>query len=243
MIVLLSKIRFPIPQQQKKVKVFMLDLDFYKNIKEELVNDSAQLVAVSKTKPPAAIQALYEQGQRIFGENKVQELVDKATYLPKDIEWHFIGHLQRNKVKYIAPFVSLIHAVDSLRLLKEINKEAKKNNRVIPCLLQFHIAQEDSKFGLNLAEAEALLQSEDYTQMQHIKIVGLMGMASFTDNQEQVLAEFGQLANYFQELKVQFFAQNDDFKELSMGMSGDYQLALEQGSTLVRIGSALFGQR
>ena len=221
----------------------MLNLDFYKNIKEELADGPAQLVAVSKTKPAAAIQALYEQGQRIFGENKVQELVDKAALLPQDIQWHLIGHLQRNKVKYIAPFVSLIHAVDSLRLLKEINKEAKKNNRIIPCLLQFHIAQEDSKFGLDLAEAKALLQSEDYAQMQHIKIVGLMGMASFTDNQEQVLAEFGQLANYFQELKAAFFAQNDDFKELSMGMSGDYQLALQQGSTLVRIGSALFGHR
>ncbi|WCL80838.1 YggS family pyridoxal phosphate-dependent enzyme [Saprospira sp. CCB-QB6] len=221
----------------------MLNLDFYKNIKEELADGPTQLVAVSKTKPAAAIQALYEQGQRIFGENKVQELVDKAALLPQDIQWHLIGHLQRNKVKYIAPFVSLIHAVDSLRLLKEINKEAKKNNRIISCLLQFHIAQEDSKFGLDLAEAKALLQSEDYAQMQHIKIVGLMGMASFTDNQEQVLAEFGQLANYFQELKAAFFAQNDDFKELSMGMSGDYQLALQEGSTLVRIGSALFGHR
>ncbi|EJF52097.1 pyridoxal phosphate enzyme, YggS family [Saprospira grandis DSM 2844] len=221
----------------------MLDLDFYQNIKKELANGQTELVAVSKTKPAAAIQALYNQGQRIFGENKVQELLEKAESLPKDIEWHLIGHLQRNKVKYIAPFVSLIHAVDSLRLLKEINKEAKKNNRTISCLLQFHIAQEDSKFGLHWTEAQALLTSKEYAQMKNIKIVGLMGMASFSDNQEQVLAEFGQLAQYFQTLKEQFFAQDPSFKELSMGMSGDYQLALKQGSTLVRIGSALFGQR
>lgn len=221
----------------------MLDLDFYQNIKKELANGQTELVAVSKTKPAAAIQALYDQGQRIFGENKVQELLEKAESLPKDIEWHLIGHLQRNKVKYIAPFVSLIHAVDSLRLLKEINKEAKKNNRTISCLLQFHIAQEDSKFGLNWTKAQALLNSEDYAQMKNIKIVGLMGMASFSDNQEQVLAEFGQLASHFQTLKEQFFAQDPSFKELSMGMSGDYKLALKQGSTLVRIGSALFGQR
>lgn len=221
----------------------MLDLDFYQNIKKELANGQTELLAVSKTKPAAAIQALYDQGQRIFGENKVQELLEKAESLPKDIEWHLIGHLQRNKVKYIAPFVSLIHAVDSLRLLKEINKEAKKNNRVIPCLLQFHIAQEESKFGLNWTNAQALLTSEAYAQMKNIKIVGLMGMASFSDNQEQVLAEFGQLASYFQRLKEQFFAQDPSFKELSMGMSGDYKLALQQGSTLVRIGSALFGQR
>jgi pyridoxal phosphate enzyme (YggS family) len=202
-----------------------------------------QLIAVSKTKPASLIQEVYQAGQRAFGENKVQEMVDKYEQLPKDIQWHLIGHLQTNKVKYIAPFVHLIHAVDSLKLLQEIDKQAAKNNRIIPCLLQFHIANEDTKFGLDFSEAEEILQSREFIEMQHIQIVGLMGMATFTDNEEQVRDEFRNLNNYFQIIKSHYFKFNPDFKHLSMGMSGDYELAIEEGSTMVRIGSTLFGSR
>lgn len=202
-----------------------------------------QLIAVSKTKPASMIQELYQAGQRAFGENKVQEMVDKYEQLPKDIQWHLIGHLQTNKVKYIAPFVHLIHAVDSLKLLQEIDKQAAKNNRIIPCLLQFHIANEDTKFGLDFSEAEEILQSREFIEMQHIQIVGLMGMATFTENEEQVRDEFRNLNNYFQIIKSHYFKFNPDFKHLSMGMSGDYELAIEEGSTMVRIGSTLFGSR
>jgi hypothetical protein len=202
-----------------------------------------QLIAVSKTKPASLIQEVYQAGQRAFGENKVQEMVDKYEQLPKDIQWHLIGHLQTNKVKYIAPFVHLIHAVDSLKLLQEIDKQAAKYNRVIPCLLQFHIANEDTKFGLDFSEAEEILQSREFIEMQHIQIVGLMGMATFTENEEQVRDEFRNLNNYFQIIKSHYFKFNPDFKHLSMGMSGDYELAIEEGSTMVRIGSTLFGSR
>ncbi len=202
-----------------------------------------QLIAVSKTKPASLIQEVYQAGQRAFGENKVQEMVDKYEQLPKDIQWHLIGHLQTNKVKYIAPFVHLIHAVDSLKLLQEIDKQAAKYNRIIPCLLQFHIANEDTKFGLDFSEAEEILQSREFIEMQHIQIVGLMGMATFTDNEEQVRDEFRNLNNYFQIIKSHYFKFNPDFKHLSMGMSGDYELAIEEGSTMVRIGSTLFGSR
>ncbi|MES2554755.1 MAG: YggS family pyridoxal phosphate-dependent enzyme [Bacteroidota bacterium] len=202
-----------------------------------------QLIAVSKTKPVSLIQEVYQAGQRAFGENKVQEMVDKYEQLPKDIQWHLIGHLQTNKVKYIAPFVHLIHAVDSLKLLQEIDKQAAKCNRVIPCLLQFHVATEETKFGLDFSEAEEILQSREFIEMQHVKIVGLMGMASFTDNEEQVRDEFRNLNNYFQIIKSHYFKFNPDFKHLSMGMSGDYKLAIEEGSTMVRIGSTLFGSR
>jgi pyridoxal phosphate enzyme (YggS family) len=202
-----------------------------------------QLIAVSKTKPASMIQDLYQAGQRAFGENKVQEMVDKYEQLPKDIQWHLIGHLQTNKVKYIAPFVHLIHAVDSLKLLQEIDKQAAKNNRIIPCLLQFHIANEDTKFGLDFSEAEEILQSREFIEMQHIQIVGLMGMATFTDNEEQIRDEFRNLNNYFQIIKSHYFKFNPDFKHLSMGMSGDYEWAIEEGSTMVRIGSTLFGSR
>lgn len=201
------------------------------------------LVAVSKTKPAEMILELYHSGQRVFGENKVQELCDKYEVLPKDIEWHLIGHLQTNKVKYIAPFVSLIHAVDSLKLLQEINKEALKNNRVINCLLQFHIAQEDTKFGLNFDEAEVILQSKEFVEMHNIKVVGVMGMASFTDNKELIEDEFRTLYNYFHLIKSHYFKYNSDFKEISMGMSGDFEIAIEEGSTLVRVGSSIFGER
>lgn len=201
------------------------------------------LVAVSKTKPVSTIEEAYNAGQRIFGENKVQEMVDKYTVLPKDIEWHLIGHLQTNKVKYIAPFVTLIHAVDSLKLLQEINKQAKKNNRIIDCLLQFHIADETTKFGLSFEEAQDLLSLDEFVQCENISIVGVMGMATFTDNKDQLHDEFRSLHNYFHILKSHFFKFNDAFKCISMGMSNDYQIAIEEGSTMVRVGSSIFGER
>lgn len=207
------------------------------------IPENVQLIAVSKTKPASDILEAYEVGQRVFGENKVQEMVEKFEALPKDIAWHLIGHLQTNKVKYIAPFVQLIHAVDSLKLLKEINKEAKKNNRIIACLLQFHIAQEETKFGFSFEEATELLQSEDFFELENIRIVGVMGMASFTDNTEQVEDEFRTLYNYFLLIKSHHFKFNPDFTEISMGMSGDYLIAIEAGSTMVRVGSSIFGNR
>ncbi|MFA7274412.1 MAG: YggS family pyridoxal phosphate-dependent enzyme [Crocinitomicaceae bacterium] len=207
------------------------------------IPENVTLVAVSKTKPIATIEEIYQMGQRHFGENKVQELVDKYEALPKDIHWHLIGHLQSNKVKYIAPFIHLIHAVDSLKLLEEINRQAAKNNRIINCLLQFHIAQEDTKFGLNFEEAKDILESRTFVEMQNISIVGVMGMATFTENTEQVTDEFRNLEGYFNIIKSHFFKYNDDFNILSMGMSGDYKIAIEEGSTLVRIGSAIFGGR
>ena len=193
------------------------------------------LVAVSKTRQNSAIIEAYQIGQRIFGENKVQELVQKFEELPKDINWHMIGHLQTNKVKYIAPFVSLIHGVDSIKLLKEINKRAKQNNRVIDCLLQVHIATESTKFGFDISEVnDAINTSNEY---ENIRIVGLMGMATFTDNKQQVIQEFSSLRIAFDTVK------NEHITTLSMGMSGDYQLAIEQGSNMVRVGSAIFGHR
>lgn len=201
------------------------------------------LVAVSKTKPVEAISHLYDQGQRIFGENKVQELVEKHEKLPKDIEWHLIGHLQKNKVKYIAPFVKMIHSVDSLELLVTINKEAAKNNRVIDVLLQFHIAKEDTKFGLDLHEAIELLDQNIKNELPNIQICGVMGMATFTDNTTLVQREFKQLKLYFEQLKSAYFINDDKFKEISMGMSGDYELAISEGSTMIRVGSAIFGTR
>ena len=203
----------------------------------------ARLVAVSKTKPESDILIAYNSGQRIFGENKVQELSNKQPQLPSDIEWHFIGHLQSNKVKYIAPFVSLIHGVDSLKLLKEINKQALKNNRTIDCLLQFHIASEESKFGLNYDEASQILNSEPYSLMNNINIAGVMGMATYTNDETIIRKEFKHLANIFNMLKQEFFQQTENFHEISMGMSDDYTIAIEEGSTLVRIGSAIFGVR
>ena len=207
-----------------------------------LKNTQARLIAVSKTKPNEDLLTAYEAGQRAFGENKVQELSRKAEELPKDIEWHFIGHLQRNKVKYIAPFVNLIHGVDSLRLLVEINKQALKNERVIDCLLQVFIADEETKFGLSAEELKELVSSEEFKALENIKVVGLMGMATNTDNQEQIRSEFAGLKSLFEELKQQELG-NLEMKELSMGMTGDYQIACEEGSTMVRIGSAIFGAR
>ncbi len=201
------------------------------------------LVAVSKTKPSAMIREAYDSGHRIFGENRVQEMTDKAAELPDDIQWHAIGHLQRNKVKDIVPFVSMIHAVDSLRLLKEINKQAKKVDRVIPCLLQFHIAEESSKYGLSMEEATEILTGESFAVMENVSIQGVMGMATFTDNMEQVRNEFKTLKRIFDQLKAETFQDSEVFKEISMGMSGDYEIAIEEGSTMVRIGSTLFGAR
>ena len=202
-----------------------------------------KLIAVSKTKPIEQILPLYALGQRAFGENKVQELTDKFASMPKDIEWHMIGHLQRNKVKYIAPFIHLIHAVDSLELLEEIDKQAQKHQRVIDCLLQFYIADEATKFGLTEDEASAMLGSEAYLSLENIRIVGVMGMATFTDNQQQIRAEFAQLKAIFERLKVKYFQDKPYFKEISMGMSDDYELAIDEGSTMVRLGSLLFGKR
>lgn len=204
---------------------------------------SVKLVAVSKTKPEELIMEAYNVGQKVFGENKIQDLVRKYENMPKDIEWHFIGHLQTNKIKYIAPFVSLIHAVDSFKLLKAINKEAKKTNRKIDCLFQIHIAQEDTKFGFNKDEVIELLNSEEYKLLENINICGLMGMATNTKNITQIESEFKYLADFKNELKEKYFKNSPDFKEISMGMSGDYKIAIEQGSTMVRIGSDIFGAR
>ena len=200
------------------------------------------LVAVSKTKPIPDLMEAYNAGQRIFGENKIQEMAEKWEAMPKDIEWHMIGHVQTNKVKFMAPFVNLIHGVDSLKLLEEINKQAKKNNRIIDCLLQIYIAEEESKFGLDEKELNEILASAAFKEMKNIRIVGLMGMATFTDNQEQVKKEFTHLKSIFDGLQ----SRKDTLQcvsTLSMGMSGDYQLAIECGSTMVRIGSSIFGGR
>jgi PLP dependent protein len=212
-------------------------------LKNTFINPSCLLVAVSKTNPVTVIKEAYEAGIRDFGENKVQELVEKQTQLPKDIKWHMIGHLQRNKVKYIAPFVHMIHAVDSLRLLQEIDKQASKNNKIISCLLQIHIAKEDTKFGFNEEELESLLVSEEIHQLNHVKICGLMGMATFTEDENLIRSEFSFLKSIFDQLKKRELPENFILNELSMGMSGDYLIAQEVGSTMVRIGTAIFGER
>ena len=221
-------------------------MDIKNNIKEfeNIVNGhDCKLVAVSKTQPPSLILEAYNQGFRDFGENKIQELVEKYDQLPKDIHWHMIGHLQRNKVKFIAPFVYLIHAVDSLKLLLEIDKQAAKAGRIINCLLQIHIADELTKFGLNEKELFDLLGSHDVKSMQHIKILGLMGMATFTEDENQIRKEFKYLKSLFDKIKPQINLPNLEMKELSMGMSGDFKIAMEEGSTMIRVGSAIFGER
>jgi hypothetical protein len=201
------------------------------------------IVAVSKTKPENDIMQAYNSGHKIFGENKVQELTSKHESLPRDIEWHMIGHLQRNKVKYIAPFVNLIQSVDSLRLLTEINKQALKNNRVIDCLLQVHIAKEETKFGFTEEEILDMLSGDTFKNLRNISIKGLMGMATFTDDKQLVRSEFRELNRVFTLLKKDYFLDNPAFKEISMGMSDDYMLAIEEGSTIVRIGTSIFGRR
>lgn len=210
-------------------------------LRNELTPYKCRLIAVSKTQPVEKILEAYESGQRLFGENKVQELTEKHTQLPADIEWHMIGHLQRNKVKYIAPFVGLIHSVDSLKLLEEINKQGEKIKRVVPCLLQVHIAMEETKFGFDREELLAALP--EVKQMSWIKVKGLMGMATFTEDEEKVRSEFRQLKRIFDEIKATGEADNIEMKELSMGMSGDYRIAMAEGSTLIRIGTVIFGAR
>lgn len=217
--------------------------DNIKAIKNQIESVAVKLVAISKTKPKEDILEAYNAGQRIFGENQVQEMVAKQEELPKDIEWHLVGHLQSNKVKYIAPFISLIHGVDSLKLLVEINKQALKNNRIIDCLLQIYIADEETKFGLGYDEAIELLESQEFTELKNVKIVGLMGIATNTENPNQIKEEFYELSTLFKGIKISYFRNEDSFKELSMGMSADYKIAIEQGSTLVRIGSDIFGSR
>ena len=212
--------------------------DNIKKIKAQ-IPDNVSLVAVSKTKSNEEIMEAYQAGQRVFGENKVQEMTQKWSDLPKDIEWHMIGHVQRNKVKYMAPYVALIHGVDSLKLLREINKQAKKENRQIACLLQMHIAEEDTKFGFDEKELKALLDSSALKDLEHIRIAGLMGMATFTDNTVQIQKEFRSLKSMFETTKKVL----SGVSQLSMGMSGDYKIAIEEGSTMVRIGSSIFGAR
>lgn len=201
------------------------------------------LVAVSKTKPVEDLMEAYEAGQRVFGENHALEMRDKHEVLPKDIDWHFIGHLQTNKIKYIIPFVRLIHSIDTFNLLQAVNKEAVKNNRVVDCLLQFHVAEEETKFGLSLEEADDILNSDTFKELKNIRICGIMGMATNTDNQVQIRKEFHHLKEIFGTLKAKYFADCEYFKEISMGMSHDYQLAIEEGSTMVRVGSRIFGAR
>jgi pyridoxal phosphate enzyme (YggS family) len=210
---------------------------------EILKNTNCKLIAVSKTYPDEAIKEAYQAGQKIFGENKVQELVQKAETLPKDIEWHLIGHLQSNKVKYIAPFVHLIHSVDSMKLLKEINKEGIKNNRILSVLLQLYIADEETKFGLSFEETEEILGSVDPDIFSNIRIMGFMGMATNTSDQDKIRSEFRSLKTFFDTCQRVYSQKNIDLKEISMGMSSDYKIALEEGSSLIRVGSSIFGKR
>lgn len=219
-------------------------MNFNMSVSENIIQlkkeipDTVTLVAVSKTKAVPEIMEAYNTGHRIFGENKIQEMEAKWKEMPKDVEWHMIGHVQRNKVKYMAPFVSLIHAVDSLKLLKEINKQARKNNRVINCLIQIKIAEEESKFGLSEAAAREILASEAFQSMEHVNVLGVMGMATFTENEAQLVKEFQKLKAFFDTHKDKY-----GFTEISMGMSGDYAVAIAQGSTMIRVGSAIFGKR
>lgn len=220
-------------------------MDIQNSIKEILSELPAgvKLIAVSKTKPVEDIRQAYEVGQRAFGENRPQEMAVKFRELPQDIEWHMIGQLQEKNVKYIAPFVRLIHSVDSLKLLQKIDREAEKNGRTIDCLLEFHIAEEVTKSGLSFEEARHILDSEEYAGLNHIRIVGVMGIATYTDNREQIRAEFHHLKQLFEKLRTLFFTDKSYFKEISMGMSEDYDVAVEEGATMVRIGSSIFGSR
>ncbi len=217
--------------------------DNIKSLKNETVPKKVSLIAVSKTKTVADIQEAYDAGQRLFGENTVQEMVEKYEQLPKDIEWHQIGHLQSNKVKYIAPFISMIQSVDSLKLLQEINKQAEKNKRVIDCLLQIYIADEETKFGLGFDEAIELLRSDEFATFKNIRIRGLMGIATNTDKEKQLKDEFHELKTFFDGIKQSFFRKEASFDVISMGMSSDYEIAIEQGSNMIRVGSTIFGGR
>jgi len=217
--------------------------DNIKSLKKETGTIKVTLIAVSKTKPVEEVQEAYDAGQRLFGENQVQELVEKYEHLPKDIQWHLIGHLQSNKVKYIAPFITMIQSVDSLKLLLEIDKHAEKNQRVIDCLLQVYIADEETKYGLGFDEVIELLRSDEFAGLKHIRIRGLMGIATNTDNEKQVKEEYYELKTFFDGVKQSFFRKDTAFNTLSMGMSADYKIAIEQGSNMVRLGSTIFGQR
>lgn len=220
-------------------------MDIQANLKEVLdqLPEGVRLVAVSKFHPNEAIEEAYKVGQRIFGESREQELSTKYETLPKDIEWHFIGHLQTNKVKYIAPYIAMIHAVDSYKLLAEIDKQVAKYNRVIPCLLEIHIAQEESKYGFTFDTCRQMLEEGGWKQLKHVCIAGVMGMGTNTDDEKEVEKEFRSLADFFKSLKQDYFSQTDSFKEISMGMSHDYQIAIKCGTTLVRVGSKIFGER
>ena len=219
-------------------------MSIQENIKEILksIPNDVTLVAVSKTKPVSDLMEAYNAGQRVFGENKIQEMADKFEIMPKDIKWHMIGHVQTNKIKYMAPFVSLVHGVDKLNTLKEIDKQAKNNNRVIDCLLQIKIADEDTKFGMSADEASKILQSREFSELKNVCVMGVMGMATFTDNENQILSEFSYLKTTFDTMKA---LKTENFKPeiLSMGMSGDFKLAIEQGSNMIRVGSLIFGER
>ena len=219
-----------------------MNQEVYKQI-VETIPAHVQLVAVSKLKPASEVMAAYELGQRHFGENWAQELKEKHEQLPKDIQWHFIGHLQTNKIKYIIPYVHLIHSIDSFRLLQEVNRLAARHERVVGCLLQFHIATEETKFGFSMEECLQMLQSPEFSTLHNIEICGVMGMASLTDNTEQIHSEFRTLHSYFDRLKKDYFADSASFKEISMGMTHDYPIAIEEGSTMIRVGSAIFGAR
>jgi pyridoxal phosphate enzyme (YggS family) len=209
----------------------------------EAIPDHVKVIAVSKTQSADTIREVYEAGYRIFGENKAQELTAKQPALPEDVEWHFIGHLQTNKVKFIVPFVHMIQSIDRLKVLAEVNKQAEKVNRVIDCLLQFHIAEEETKFGLDLNEAMHILHSDEYKEFENVRICGVMGMSTFTEDESVVRNEFRYLRQIFDKLKKNVFIEDEFFKEISMGMSGDYAVAIEEGSTMIRIGSAIFGER
>lgn len=221
----------------------MINIENYLKIKHKLDSKNIKLVAVSKKQPLERIKYLYDSGHKILGENQAQAIREKHKDLPADIEWHFIGHLQTNKVKYLVPFVSLIHSVDSKKLLKEINKEALKNHKTIDCLLQIHIAQEETKYGFNEEEVKNELDSGEYKSLSNVKICGLMGMATFTDDNNQIRNEFQGLKRLFDELKQAYFRSDSTFKELSIGMSDDYEIAIDEGSTIVRIGTIIFGPR
>lgn len=220
-----------------------MDLENYQSILAKVNSYDATLVAVSKTKPVEDIEALHQKGQVVFGENKIQEMCDKQSQLPDDIEWHMIGHIQRNKVKYMAPFVSLVHGVDRFKVLRELNKQAQKVERVQDCLLQMHIADEESKFGFDQKELEEMLADPSFAELQNVRIRGLMGMATFTDDEKQIRKEFKGLRQLYEQLQNGVFADKQGFSILSMGMSGDYAIALEEGSNMVRIGSLIFGER
>ena len=219
-----------------------MNIEKYQEILRE-IPPTVKLIAVSKLHPASEVEAAYALGQRDFGENWAQEMREKHEILPKDIRWHFIGHLQTNKIKYIIPYVHLIHSIDSFKLLQEVDRQAAKHNRVVGCLLQFHVATEETKFGFSMDECEQMLKSPEFSSLKNIEVRGVMGMASFTDDAAQVRREFQTLHGFFTKLKEEYFAEDPYFTELSMGMTGDYRIAIEEGSTMIRVGSAIFGER